>query len=333
MMVPYFSFILTFILPPLQVWGQTVQDDWTAPAAPDGSTPLQSGTKFTLLWKFGLQNNFKTYCPSCDTQKLDLCTPTSMGPNTPPRLAVSTASQCAHMHRRLTLRVGGIDVTTTTSYDWNVNVASDAFSGNDFWVFRFTFFDSADPYTQQISSPGFKISGLIKASSMVAVQSSSRYSSFCPTIVILNASLATTSSAQTSSSIATTSTNGSSSSFSIPQSTEQPLSPDSSSKSHTWISGVVLGPLAGLAMGAALMWFCLRKSKNEKAQRQQGSSASDQSMHHQDPKAGYSQTMTSDTQPWQQGRHDQYIAEAPGSIDQTPRQPAELWHGNYSSKP
>jgi hypothetical protein len=71
-MVPYFSFILTFILPPLQVWGQTVQDDWTAPAAPDGSTPLQSGTKFTLLWKFGLQNNFKTYCPSCDTQKLDL---------------------------------------------------------------------------------------------------------------------------------------------------------------------------------------------------------------------------------------------------------------------
>jgi hypothetical protein len=68
----YYSFILAFALFPLQIWCQTVQDDWTAPAAPDGSTPLQSGSKFTLLWKSGLQNSFKAYCPSCDTKKLDL---------------------------------------------------------------------------------------------------------------------------------------------------------------------------------------------------------------------------------------------------------------------
>jgi hypothetical protein len=66
------SLLLAFFLLPLQIWCQTVQDDWTAPAAPDGSTPLQSGTKFTLQWKSGLQSSFETYCPSCDTRKLDL---------------------------------------------------------------------------------------------------------------------------------------------------------------------------------------------------------------------------------------------------------------------
>ena len=67
----YLTLILTYLLP-LQVWCQTVQDDWTAPAAPDGSTPLQNSAKFTLLWKSTLQNNFRTYCPSCDPSKLDL---------------------------------------------------------------------------------------------------------------------------------------------------------------------------------------------------------------------------------------------------------------------
>jgi hypothetical protein len=68
----FFSLILAFSFLSRRVWCQSVQDDWTAPAAPDGSTPLQSGTKFTLLWKSGLQNSFETYCPSCDTKSLDL---------------------------------------------------------------------------------------------------------------------------------------------------------------------------------------------------------------------------------------------------------------------
>jgi hypothetical protein len=72
------------------------------------------------------------------------------------------------------LRPGGIDLTTTSSYDWNVNIASNAFSKRDFWVFRFTFFDFSDPYRQQISSPGFRISGLVKANSTVALSSSSK---------------------------------------------------------------------------------------------------------------------------------------------------------------
>lgn len=79
---------------------------------------------------------------------------------------------------RFILHSGGIDITTTASYDWNVNIASDAFSSNDFWVFRFTFFDSDDSFAQQISSPGFKISGLIKASSTAAISTSSKFTLF-----------------------------------------------------------------------------------------------------------------------------------------------------------
>ncbi|CAO2648859.1 Nn.00g098080.m01.CDS01 [Neocucurbitaria sp. VM-36] len=302
-MALYYSLILAFVLFPLRAWCQTVQDDWTAPAAPDGSTPLQSGTKFTLLWKSGLQNSFEAYCPSCDTKKLDLWITNFNG-------------------TKYTSKIGrGIDLTTTSSYDWNVNIASNAFSEMDFWVFRFTFFDSADPYTEQISSPGFKISGLVKVSSTVAVQSSSA-----------------TSAVPTSSSIATTSTSVASSSFSTPQSTEQTYTPGSSSKSNTWISGVVVGPLVGIALGAALMWFCLRKHKN-KAQQFQANVGQDQGGHyqeyplHQDPKEMCSQTVKSDSQQWQHqtGNYGQYIVEAPGSTSPN-TQPAELWQGNYRSQ-
>lgn len=68
----YFSLIVAFVLLPLHIGCQTVQDAWTAPTAPDGSTTLQSNTKFTLLWKPDFQNLFGAYCPSCDTKKLDL---------------------------------------------------------------------------------------------------------------------------------------------------------------------------------------------------------------------------------------------------------------------
>jgi hypothetical protein len=53
-------------------WCQTVQDSWTAPATPDGSTSLQSGAPFTIRWKSELQEAFSMYCTSCDVKKLDL---------------------------------------------------------------------------------------------------------------------------------------------------------------------------------------------------------------------------------------------------------------------
>ncbi|EAT78436.1 hypothetical protein HBI56_184040 [Parastagonospora nodorum] len=280
----HFALILYLIYLPLQACCQTVQDDWTAPAAPEGSTPLQSGSKFTLIWKIGLQDNCATYCPLCDTKKLDLWITNFNG-------------------TKYTSKIGrGIDIATTASYDWNVNIAFDAFPSNDFWVFRFTFFDSDDSFAQQISSPGFKISGLIKASSTVVIPSSSA-----------------TSSRSTSSNLATTS--------STPQPTAQPITSISSSKSKTWISGVVVGPVVRLLLGAVLMWFCLRRRKSNRVEQNQANRGhgrdeqGEQDAFGQVPKEGYFQTRN----------QDQQIAEVSGHT--TPKPPAELWEGNYRSKP
>lgn len=71
-MAHYFSLVLLIIFSPLQVWCQTPQNDWIAPASPDRATNMQAGTPFTLRWKSSLQNWFPVYCNGCDVQKLDL---------------------------------------------------------------------------------------------------------------------------------------------------------------------------------------------------------------------------------------------------------------------
>ncbi|OAL50084.1 hypothetical protein IQ07DRAFT_510411 [Pyrenochaeta sp. DS3sAY3a] len=274
----YLSLIFAFSFLPLLVWCQSVHDDWTAPAAPDGSTSLQSGSKFTLLWKPGLQYHFDTACPSCNINKLDLWITNLNG-------------------TKYISKIGrGIDLSTTTSYDWNVNIASNAFSENDIWVFRFTSFDSVDPYTQHISSPGFKISGLVNALGTDVVQPSSKTRSYSSQIL---------------------------SSSSTPQLPNQAAVPSSPSARKTWIFGVVIGPLVGIALGAALMWFCLHRRKSKDGQHNQANPGYAQSGYYtpypldQNPKESYLQIAD----------QDQCIVEAPGCAD-----PVELWQGNYASR-
>ena len=71
-MAKHFILALIYTLLPLPGSCQTVQDSWTAPATPDGSTSVQSGAPFTIRWKSDLQDSFKMYCTLCDTKKLDL---------------------------------------------------------------------------------------------------------------------------------------------------------------------------------------------------------------------------------------------------------------------
>jgi hypothetical protein len=80
-------------------------------------------------------------------------------------------------------------------------------------------------------------------------------------------------------------------------------------------------------LGAALVWFCLRKRKNKEAQQNQGCDQS--GCYQQYPsdhnlKERYSYIVTSELET---GNHGQGRAEVPGSA--TPAPPAELWQGNY----
>ena len=61
--------------------------------------------------------------------------------------------------------IGGIDVTTTESFDWVVNVDPKNSTIDDSWGFRFLPLDYEDTSGGEISSPTFAISGLEEKSS------------------------------------------------------------------------------------------------------------------------------------------------------------------------
>ncbi|KAH7084363.1 hypothetical protein FB567DRAFT_580925 [Paraphoma chrysanthemicola] len=294
----------------VQAWCQTVQDDWVAPAAPDESTSVQSGFPFTLMWKTTLQNNFKTYCPSCDVRKLDLWVTSFNG-------------------KKYKYKIGGsVDITSITLFRWDVNVPSAALSDNRIWVLRFTAFGSTDPFTEQISSSAFSINGPPQPSTVVNT-------------VTAQPSIATSSVISSSSTPASLSVGTSSStSFNLsPSSTviTTPAQPNGESNSKTWLAGVVIGPVVGIAIGAALTWFLLRRRKKNKKTQHGPVDEHNQNLERNDDKYSYQspeqakptvlhEGMREQTQ-WQShsSLNGQYPVEAP---DGAPP-PAELWQGNY----
>ena len=163
-MAHFFCLAFLLALVSLQVWCQTVQDSWTAPASPDTSTSLQSGNPFTLLWKSDLKYEFSGYCPSCSVDQLDLWV-TSFSNDDYNYKIGGELDQLLGDIQRLTLSAAGIDLITTLSYDWNVNIPTAALSAESVWVFRFTPFGSTPPFDEQVSSTAVNIIGPEQASS------------------------------------------------------------------------------------------------------------------------------------------------------------------------
>ncbi|RYN21143.1 hypothetical protein AA0115_g9823 [Alternaria tenuissima] len=93
------------------------------------------------------------YCTSCDVKKLDLWV---------------TSFEDARYNFKI---AGSIDITTDSSYQWDVNIPSAALVANDYWVLRFTPAGAPvgpdDPYPEQISSSGFYINGPPQPSTII----------------------------------------------------------------------------------------------------------------------------------------------------------------------
>ncbi|KAH7380248.1 hypothetical protein DE146DRAFT_740662 [Phaeosphaeria sp. MPI-PUGE-AT-0046c] len=268
-----FPLILAVALLSSLVWCQTVQDAWTAPENPDGTTALNNNTEFTLIWKPNLREIFPQYCKKCNITNLDLW--------------VSNRRTSPYADR-----IGrGIDITKAASYDWNVNITSDAYSDEDWWQFQFRYADAAYLDPQQVSSPGFHISGLSRTSNS-AIASLSSVTPVSSTTVVMSSTSTSTE-------------------------TAAPAETSSPSKSKDWIAGAIVGSLICLLLGLVIVWFCLRKRKNKRAQQQRGYP----SYHHgntdlptpmnESPKEMYTHT----SMPWQHhelGHQDQRVYEAPG---------------------
>ncbi|KAL2855699.1 hypothetical protein BJX68DRAFT_264053 [Aspergillus pseudodeflectus] len=104
------------ILVPFAKAAGTVQDLWIFPKAPDFTSELTVNTTIQIRWHEELQAVFAQFCTLCDTTNVDLWV---------------TGSQYAEA-------VGAaIDVTSTFSYSWKVDLTESIVAASPDWSFRF----------------------------------------------------------------------------------------------------------------------------------------------------------------------------------------------------
>ncbi|KAI0013841.1 hypothetical protein F4779DRAFT_295702 [Xylariaceae sp. FL0662B] len=107
------AFLALFVL----VFGDTVQDDWIFPKAPDKTSILTNGSSYSIAWTSNLKSWFSSYCQKCDTSNVDLW----------------IAGGSTWKHRITT----GIDVASSFAYEWTVAIPSSELADTNIWVFRF----------------------------------------------------------------------------------------------------------------------------------------------------------------------------------------------------
>ncbi|KAL3479004.1 hypothetical protein BJX99DRAFT_95063 [Aspergillus californicus] len=136
-MRPNFSYLLPLALLPLAKAQNTVQDLWNLPDYPDYTTNFTAGTSVNISWQYQLVTQFAYFCEDCDVSDVDLWL-TSTG-----------------YYRRLE---AGMDVNTTRSYNWTINIDAEDVASSREWTLRFLPADIAwGDNDQEISSAKFNI--------------------------------------------------------------------------------------------------------------------------------------------------------------------------------
>ncbi|KAL4883737.1 hypothetical protein BJY04DRAFT_184262 [Aspergillus karnatakaensis] len=135
-MYRYLASLLPLALLPL-ARAQTVQDLWNSPDYPDYTTNYTAGETVEISWERALATQFQFFCEECDISGVDLWV---------------TASDYSS---RL---AAGINVNTTLSYDWDIDLSDSDVEANIDWTFRFLPADA--PWgsgSQEISSAKFNL--------------------------------------------------------------------------------------------------------------------------------------------------------------------------------
>ncbi|KKK19952.1 hypothetical protein AOCH_003146 [Aspergillus ochraceoroseus] len=210
--MPHIQF-LPLLLAPLAI-AETVQDLWLFPTAPDYHSNITTGSTTKIRWQPQLEEVFSAYCSDCNTTNVDLwMTSTNVyrkleGDKSRSSSHISYSSADSHP-------TAGINVKTTFSYNWTVDLSASDVNSSSAWTLRFLPSDVAwiGSSGQEVSSPKFNI--------LAATTSAST-------------STSTSTSAATTTTTTTTST-------SVPASTRGPSSS----------SGLSTGAQAGIGVGVA----------------------------------------------------------------------------------
>ncbi|KAL4872274.1 hypothetical protein BDV12DRAFT_183219 [Aspergillus spectabilis] len=130
------SFLPLALLPLARAQG-TVQDLWDSPEYPDYTTNYTAGTTVEISWQPALATQFQFFCEDCDITNVDLW--------------VTGTSYTRKLE-------SGVNVNTTTSYEWEINISDEDVEASLEWTFRFLPADvSWADNDQEISSAKFNL--------------------------------------------------------------------------------------------------------------------------------------------------------------------------------
>jgi hypothetical protein len=234
----------------------TVQGDWTFPQSPDSTSVLTSGSAYKIAWTSSLKDWFSIYCTSCDTTNVDLWVTSSS--DKMEHLIACKVNSHEENEILLTTPLAAIDVTSTISYVWTVDIPTSEIASSSEWVFRFVASGAAGTASQQISSSVFDIveSDITTATATTTTtQATTTQSTTLTTSTTSATTTASDTSASSSSGSATTTSATSSGTSSVTDSTDSGLSVGAK-------AGISIGAIAGAFILVALGMALARRNRS-----------------------------------------------------------------------
>ncbi|KAL4802981.1 hypothetical protein BDV18DRAFT_48109 [Aspergillus unguis] len=225
-----FAVVPLALLPVARAVG-TVQDLWNSPVYPDYTTNYTAGTTIVISWQHALAGQFAAFCPDCDITNVDLW--------------ITGSSYTRKLE-------AGVDVNTTTSYTWKINLDNDDVEASTDWTFRFLPADSSwGSDDEEISSAKFNLEPSDDDTSSSTTSSTTTTST----------STSTSTTTSTSTPDATTSTSATPTADPVTgdNTTEKPNDDDGLSSGAK--AGIGVGVGAGAIILAVLAFFLWRRLK------------------------------------------------------------------------
>ncbi|KAL2870049.1 uncharacterized protein BJX67DRAFT_378597 [Aspergillus lucknowensis] len=144
---------------------KTVQDLWNLPDYPDYTTNFTAGTSVNISWQHDLVGQFQFFCEDCDVTNVDLWLTGSSYTRKLEGASLHFLSASLVSFTRAYVfdprsqsSLAGVNVNTTSSYNWTIGLSNDDVEASTDWTLRFLPADIQwGVNNQEISSAKFNI--------------------------------------------------------------------------------------------------------------------------------------------------------------------------------